>query len=254
MTYCLAMRVDEGLLFLSDTRTNAGVDHVGTYRKLHVFQPDDDRVIVIQSAGNLATTQEVLDRIGHDLTGSGDSLATVGELWEAALYVGRIATDVVERHRASLSRSGASGTATFIIGGQIRSGEPDILLLYPEGNYIRASDDRPFLQIGETKYGKAWLDLAVRSDADLTTAVKVALSSMVSTALSNVSVGPPYDLGIVHRDAHCLRGARIDGDSPYLDRLSEVWTSHLLAAVAALPEVEPGDISLMSTDWSTDPR
>ncbi|MGI9615942.1 MAG: hypothetical protein ACR2QO_23720 [Acidimicrobiales bacterium] len=158
------MRLEEGLLFLSDSRTNAGVDNVSSYRKLHVFRPDDDRVITLQSAGNLATTQEVLDRIGRDLAGSNESLATVDELFEAALYVGRIGTEVADRHRASLGRVGANGTATFILGGQIGDGEPDILLVYPEGSYIRASDDRPFLQIGETKYGKAWLDLAVTAD------------------------------------------------------------------------------------------
>ncbi|MEM9746815.1 MAG: hypothetical protein AAF945_08990 [Actinomycetota bacterium] len=249
MTYCLAMRLDEGLLLLSDTRTNAGVDNVSTYRKLHVFSPDEDRVITLQSAGNLATTQEVLDRIRSDLAGSGESLATVKELFGAALYVGRIAVEVAERHAAPLQRVGADGTATFILGGQIEDGEPDILLVYPEGNYIRASDDRPFLQIGETKYGKAWLDLAVRSDADLRTSAKVALSSMTATALANLSVGPPYDLGLLRRDAFDLQYLRIEGDSPYLDRLSGVWREHALAAVDALPEVEPGDIEIMSSDW-----
>ncbi|MEM9564937.1 MAG: hypothetical protein AAGA93_20105 [Actinomycetota bacterium] len=251
MTYCLAMRLDEGLLFLSDTRTNAGVDHIGTYRKLHVFEPDDDRVIVIQSAGNLATTQEVLDRVGRDLDGSGESLANVGELWEAALYVGRVVNEVVDRHQATLSRSGVSGSATFIVGGQIDDGEPDILLVYPEGNYIRASDDRPYLQIGERKYGKAWLDLAVRADADLDTAAKVALSSMVATSLSNLSVGPPYDLGVVRRDAHRIDCGRIEGDSPFLDRLSQVWTEHLNAAVEALPQVKPADTTLLPPDWTS---
>ena len=112
------------------------------------------------------------------------------------------------------------------------------------------SDDRPFLQIGETKYGKAWLDLAVTADADLTTAAKVALSSMAATALANLSVGPPYDLGLMRRDTFRLDRVRIDGDSPYLDRLSEVWTRQALAAVEALPGIEPGDIEVMSPDWS----
>lgn len=250
MTYCLAMRLDEGLLFLSDTRTNAGVDNVSTYRKLHCFQPGDDRVVVLQSAGNLATTQEVIDRIGRDLDGPGESLATVDGLFEAALYVGRIATEVADRHRSALARVGADGTSTFILGGQVGTDDQDVLLVYPEGNYIRASDDRPFLQIGETKYGKAWLDLAVRSEADLATAAKVALSSMSATALANLSVGPPYDLALLARGSTRLRHLRIDGDSPYLDRLSEVWTEHLMAAIDALPDVEPGDIEVMSPDWS----
>ena len=127
---------------------------------------------------------------------------------------------------------------------------PDILLVYPEGNYIRCSDDRPFLQIGEAKYGKMWLDLAVRADADLATSAKVALSSMAATSLANLSVGPPYDLGLLRRDTFELQHVRIEGDSPFLDRLSDVWRRHALAAVDALPGVEAGDIRVMSSDWS----
>lgn len=245
MTYCLAMRLDGGLLFLSDTRTNAGVDNVGTYRKLHVFCPRDDRTFVLQSAGNLATTQEVLDRIGRDLRAGDESLATVEHLFEAALYVGRLSADIARRHSATL---GPNATATFILGGQVGDEPADILLVYPEGNYIRASDDRPFLQIGETKYGKAWLDLAVRSQADMGTAAKVALSSMSATAIANLSVGPPYDLGIYRSGSHELQHVRIEGDSPYLERLSRTWNEHMHAAVHALPEVEPGDITVMDSD------
>lgn len=234
MTYCLAMRLDDGLLFLSDTRTNAGVDNVSTYRKLHVFRPADDRLFVLQSAGNLATTQEVLDRIERDLAAGSDvNLATVEHLFEAALYVGSLSRAVADRHAAAL---GPNATATFILGGQVGDEAADILLVYPEGNYIRASEERPFLQIGEAKYGKMWLDLAVRAHADLRTAAKIALSSMVATAMANLSVGPPYDLGVKATGSFDLQHVRIDADSPYLTKLSQVWSEHLLAAVAALPE------------------
>jgi putative proteasome-type protease len=245
MTYCLAMRLDEGLLFMSDTRTNAGVDNISTYRKLHVFRPDDDRLFVLQSAGNLATTHELLDRITHDLNGAGDSLGTVNHLYEAALYLGELSTSAAKRHQETL---GANATATFILGGQVRGEPADIVLVYPEGNYIRASDDRPFLQIGETKYGKAWLDLAVRSQADLRTAAKIALSSMISTALANLSVGPPYDLGVYEPDSYHLLHVRMEGDSPYLSRLSATWREHMLAAVDQLPDLEPGDITEFPPD------
>jgi putative proteasome-type protease len=245
MTYCLAMRLDEGLLFMSDTRTNAGVDNVSTYRKLHVFRPDGDRLFVLQSAGNLATTHELLDRITHDLNGAGDSLGTVDHLYEAALYLGELSTSVAKRHQETL---GANATATFILGGQVRGEPADIVLVYPEGNYIRASDDRPFLQIGETKYGKAWLDLAVRSHADLRTAAKIALSSMISTALANLSVGPPYDLGVYEPDSYHLLHVRMEGDAPYLSRLSATWREHMLAAVDQLPDLESGDITEFPPD------
>jgi putative proteasome-type protease len=245
MTYCLAMRLDDGLVFMSDTRTNAGVDNISTYRKLHIFHPSDDRLFTIQSAGNLATTHEVLDRITTDLHGTGDSLATVDHLYEAAIYLGELGARTASRYQATL---GANATATFILGGQVAGAPPDILLVYPEGNYIRASDDRPFLQIGESKYGKAWLDLAVRSQADLRTAAKIALSSMIGTALANLSVGPPYDVGIYERDTYQLLHARIEGDSPYLARLSDTWNSHLLTAVNSLPALEPGDITVLPPD------
>ena len=177
VTYCLSLRLEDGLVFLADTRTNAGVDNVSTYRKLHLFQPAPDRLFVLQSAGNLATTQEVLDRINHDLgdPGATESLATVQHLFEAALYVGRLSQQVAANHRQALGAVGADGTATFLLGGEIRGDEPDILLVYPEGNYIRASDERPFLQIGESKYGKFTLELAVTSGVSLETATKIAL-------------------------------------------------------------------------------
>ncbi|MDH4115856.1 MAG: hypothetical protein OEW30_00510 [Acidimicrobiia bacterium] len=242
MTYCLAMRLEEGLVFLSDSRTNAGVDNVSTYRKLHVFRPGPDRIFVLQSAGNLGTTQEVLDRLARDLLdpNAAISLASAERMFEVALYVGSLTVEVAASHRHTL---GDAAAATFILGGQIAGHDADIFLVYPEGNCVRASEDRPFLQIGETKYGKSLLDLAVRANADLIQAAKIALSSMTSTAMANLSVGPPYDLGIYRNRSFSLDHVRVAGESPYLARLEAVWTKSLLAAVAALPEVEPGDIA-----------
>ncbi len=239
MTYCLAMRLNRGLVFMSDTRTNAGVDDVNTYRKLHTFQLGPDRTFVLQAAGNLATTQEVLDRLQVDLQEPGDheSLATVKRMFEAALYVGRVSRDVVAEHQNALAAVGANGTATFILGGQIAGGEPEIMMVYPEGNYIRPSEERPFLQIGETKYGKFMLEVAVEAHADLTTASKIAISSMMSTARANLSVGPPYDLAIYRNDAFELDQLRLEEDSDLLLRLQELWRKHFLLAVADLPSL-----------------
>ncbi len=230
----MALRLDEGLIFLSDTRTNAGVDNVGNYRKLHVVNPAEDRVFVLQSAGSLATTHEVLDRINADLAAPGDheSLATVSYLHEAAIYVGRLSHETSQRHWPAL---GDSGTATFILGGQIVGERPDVLLLYPEGNYIRVSDERPFLQIGESKYGKFMLELAVHAKVDMDTAIKIALSSMISTAHANLSVGPPYDLGIYRNGSLKVDETRVEADSPYLASLKDVWMAHFLDAVHQLP-------------------
>ena len=239
MTYCLAMRLDEGLVFMSDTRTNAGIDNISAHGKLHIFRPAPDRVFVLQSAGNLATTQEVLDRIQLDLDTPGDheSLLTVSRLFEAALYVGRLGREVSQRHWQALSAIGADGTATFILGGQIEGTAADILLIYPEGNYIRASDDRPFLQIGETKYGKFMLEIAVDAEAGLIPATKIALGSMMSTARANLSVGPPYDLAVYQNNSLHIDQFRITEDSALLRSLEGLWQKHILAAVAELPGV-----------------
>jgi putative proteasome-type protease len=251
MTYCLALRLDEGLVFLADTLTNAGVDNVGSYRKLHVLRPADDRVFVLESAGSLATTQEVLDRIHRDLEQPGDheNLATVDQLFEAALYIGRLGREVAEEHREALAASGADGTATFILGGQVGDAAPDILLVYPEGNYIRASDERPFLQIGESKYGKFMLELAVEAHVDLSQATKIALGSMMSTARANLSVGPPYDLAILRTDGlRQLDEFRVAAESPLLARLRDVWERNLMRAVEELPPIARGDLERVTTD------
>jgi putative proteasome-type protease len=230
------MRLSEGLLFMSDTRTNAGVDNVSTYRKLHVRQPSPDRLFVLQSAGSLATTHQVLDRIDADLAGgASESLATVDHLFEAALYVGRLSREIAAEHRDALRAVGADGTATFILGGQVAGGSPDIVLVYPEGNYIRASDDVPFLQIGEAKYGKFFLELAVRAHVGMASAGRIALSSMISTARANLSVGPPYDVGLYLNDTFELEQLRIEPDSEYVDELEAAWAEIMTDAIDRLP-------------------
>jgi putative proteasome-type protease len=252
MTYCLALRLDDGLVFLADTRTNAGLDDVSTYRKLHVLRPAPDRAFVLESAGNLATTQEVLDRIRADLAGDGESLASVAYLHEAALYVGRLGREVAARHNDALAAAGADGTATFILGGRIAGGPADILLVYPEGNYIRASDERPFLQIGESKYGKFMLELAVSRDVDLVTAVKIGLGSMMSTARANLSVGPPYDVAICRLDSLDVHEYRVAADSPLLARLRQVWERHLMEAIDDLPSISREDLTRPPRDGDGD--
>lgn len=238
------MRLDDGLVFLSDTRTNAGVDNVSTYRKLFVFHPRPDSTVVVQSAGNLGTTQEVLDRLRRDLADpeAVESLRAADHLFEAALYLGRRNVEVATAHRPTL---GADGASTFILGGQIGDAPPDLYLVYPEGNYISASEDRPFLQIGEAKYGKFLMELATEAGLGLVGAAKVALSSMISTARANLSVGPPYDLGVYRPGSHRVDHIRIEADSPFLARLEEVWARNLARALEELPEVEPGDVELL---------
>ena len=184
-------------MFLSDTRTNAGVDNVSTYRKLHVLRPRRTGCFVLESAGNLATTQEVLDRIAADLDADDAREPRHGRATSSRRRCtsGGSAARWRPRHREALP---AAPTARRRSSSAARSATraPDILLVYPEGNYIRASDDRPFLQIGESKYGKFMLELAVAPHVDLVTATKIALGSMMSTARANPRSARPYDAGV----------------------------------------------------------
>jgi putative proteasome-type protease len=181
----------------------------------------------------------VLSRIDRDLTdpSARQSLATAQQLFEAALYVGRLNKEVYAEHAPTV---GSGAAATFILGGQIRGERPNILLVYPEGNYIRVSDTVPFLQIGETKYGKFLLELAVRAHVDLQAAAKIALGSMLSTAHANLAVGPPYDAGLYRNGSFEVRELRIEADNAYLRELNEVWIDHLLDSIAQLPPIPSG--------------
>src|SRR5262249_7498736 len=145
-------------------------------------------------------------------------------------------SEVVSAHSDGFGPA-VDATASFILGGQIGAAPPDILLIYPEGNYVRASDERPFLQIGELKYGKFILDLAVRSHVDIETATKIALGSMLSTAPANLSAGPPYDAGVYRPGAMLVEQFRVEADSPLIERLRDVWEHHIRALVADLPAI-----------------
>ena len=196
----------------------------------------------IEAAGSLATTQEVLDRVRRDLSNdSVESLATVDHLFEAALYLGRLNREVSSEHREALAASGADGTATFILGGQVGSEPADILLVYPEGNYIRASDDRPFLQIGESKYGKFMLDLAIQAKVSIDVATSIAMGSMMSATASNLSVGPPYDGCVYLNGSFDPIEFRIESDSPLLEKLGKAWQDQMHEAVAVIRQISQDD-------------
>ena len=240
MTYCLAIKLDAGLVFAADTRTNAGVDYVTAYRKMHVFTPREDRLLVLLSAGNLAITQELLDTLDRDLRDDGQSsLAHGRHLFEVAQYVGNLSVTVQERHRAALSASGISGEVSLILGGQIRGAEPEIFLIYPQGNYIHASRQTPYLQIGESKYGKPMLDRVLHADTALNDAARLSLVSLDATMRSNLTVGPPFDLAIYERDALTLsRQERIQLDSRFYEDFRAAWQRGIEAAFRGLPPFE----------------
>ena len=239
MTYCVGLSLEDGLVFASDSRTNAGVDYVTTYSKMHVFNPSPDRLFVILSAGNLATTQEVINHIQRDLDypGGGPNLANVRYLFEAAEYVGAVSLAVQKEHSGALSQSGVSGETTLLVGGQIAGQPHGLMLIYPQGNYITSSPETPYLQIGESKYGKPALDRIVHPGLSLNQGARLALVSLDATTRSNITVGPPFELATYEKDSLTLGcRCRFDADDSYLIRVREAWNNGIQEAFQNLPK------------------
>jgi putative proteasome-type protease len=240
MTYCVAMRLDRGLVFAADTRTNAGVDNIAQYRKLHFWRQPGDRVIVLLSAGNLAVTQSVVSNLNEQLAATeatGATLFTVPSMFRAARLVGDAVRDVRRIDGDALEMTKAGFSASFILGGQIGTERPRLYQIYSEGNFIEATDDTPFLQIGEHKYGKPILDRVARPDMRLGEAAKLLLLSFESTLRSNLSVGMPIDILLYERDSlDVRRERRISQDDEYFRALSRSWSDALRAAFRDIEE------------------
>jgi putative proteasome-type protease len=238
MTYCVAMLLDTGLVFLSDSRTSAGVDQISTFRKTSVFQKPGERVLVLQSAGNLAVTQAVTSLLQERIDAPDEaSLLTCANLFEAARLVGEALREVHRRDAAALKEFGVEFNASVILGGQIRGEVPRLFSLYAAGNFIEATPETTYFQIGESKYGKPILDRVVRRSSSLSEGAKCALVSMDSTIRSNLAVGLPLDLVMVKRDQFAVaRHASIDADNGYFRNLRSLWSEALREAFARLPE------------------
>lgn len=237
MTYCVAMRLDAGLVFLSDSRTNAGVDHINTFRKMHVFARPGERVLVLMTAGNLSISQSVVNTLCEKLAAEGANLHTVGNLFEAAKHVGDCLREVHAHDAAALEKFGLDFAASLILGGQIRGEEPRLFTLYAAGNFIEATRETPYFQIGESKYGKPIIDRVINPATSLDEAAKCALISMDSTIRSNLSVDLPLDLAIYARDALQLRQhVQITHDTAYYGLIRRQWGEHLRQGFAALPD------------------
>lgn len=239
MTYCVGMRLNAGLVFMSDTRTNAGLDNIATARKMHTWEVPGDRVITLMTAGNLATTQSVIGLLEERTKSPGDRVPSILQspsMFQIAREVGATLRDVIESNSGSGLESSAFG-ATMIMGGQIKGGPPRLFLIYPEGNFIEASDDNPFFQIGETKYGKPILVRAFDPALTFENAIKLLLVSFDSTIKSNLSVGLPIDY--VTYGANSLRfgdQGRILRSDPYYQEVSNGWGEALQTAFAQLPD------------------
>jgi len=243
MTYCLAIALDKGLVFASDSRTHAGVDNINTYRKMHSFIWEKDRLLVLLSAGNLATTQAVVRRLEAEAKNDkheGVTLKNANSISEAAEYVGRISREIQNYQQGLVKQQSSFNVgASFIFGGQIQGSTPELYQIYPEGNFIGASPEHPFLQIGETKYGKPILDRIVKSNTSLEDAARAALVSLDSTIRSNLSVGPPIDLLIYEKDSLCNETQiNLKLNHPYLAGLRKQWNTGLRRVFDELPRFD----------------
>ncbi len=238
MTYCVGLYLKEGLVLLSDTRTNAGVDNISTFSKMHIFQIADERYMTLLSSGNLAVTQAVVNLLheGVDFGDRIETLHTVPTMFRAAQLIGEAVRRVWRIDGEALQQQNISFDVSILLGGQIRGANMRLFQIYSAGNFIEATPDTPFLQVGEHKYGKPILDRAVQFDIDLYDGVKLALISMDSTLRSNLTVGMPIDLMVYRRDGMEPEiRRRITETDEYFRMIRDRWSEALRDAHRAIP-------------------
>jgi putative proteasome-type protease len=242
MTYCVGILVREGMVMIADTRTNAGLDNIATFRKLHLVEKPGERAIAMATAGNLAVSQSVVSMVSEGLvnpeTGETETLQNVTSMFKAAQLVGRAIREVhrVDGIMQEQQQSQGPFDVSMLLGGQIAGDRMRLFMIYSAGNFIEATSDTPYLQVGEHKYGKPILDRSVTDKTELYDALKLGLISMDSTIRSNLGVGLPIDLVVVRRDeVKAELTYRIDGSEPYFHDLRERWSSALRAAYLAIP-------------------
>jgi len=232
MTYCCGILVRDGLVMMADTRTNAGLDNISTFRKLHIFKDPGERIMAIATAGNLAITQSVISTLNEGLenpeTGERETLMNAPTMFQAAQRIGRAIRSVHALEGSALRAEDISFDVSFLFGGQIKGARMRLFMIYTAGNFIECTTDTPYLQIGEHKYGKPILDRVVKPTTSLSDAQKAVLLSMDSTLRSNLSVGMPLDLAVIDRDAcKVTQKRRIEAGDPAFRAMSEAWSNAL---------------------------
>lgn len=243
MTYCVAVRVDQGLVMLSDTRTNAGMDNIARFRKSFTYHVPGDRAITLLCSGNLSITQGVKATLSKAIKESTldpaiETILNCDTMHRVAQIVGDAMQKMQQRYRENIEMGGSGASASIMIAGQRRGGKPRLYLVYSAGNFIEATEDTPFFQIGEHKYGKPILDRIIKRETSLEDATKAVLVSMDSTLRSNLSVGMPLDLTVIERDAYDFRvRTRIEADNEEFARISQSWGAALHAGFRDLPNV-----------------
>ncbi|HEY9641384.1 MAG TPA: proteasome-type protease [Coleofasciculaceae cyanobacterium] len=240
MTYCLGIITRHGLFLAADSRTNAGVDYISTYQKLFDFSEPGQRVILLATSGNLSITQAVLNALNQDLKlKEGENLHTLATLYDTAQYVGSKIRQIQSQERPWLEKDRIDYHCTFLLGGQVQGEAPGLFMIYSQGNFIQATPETPFLQIGETKYGKPILDRTLTYDTSLEEAAKCGLLSIDSTMKSNISVGPPIDLVMYETDSFLLRHQlKLRLGDPYLAKMRQLWEISLRQAFERMPNIE----------------
>jgi putative proteasome-type protease len=241
MIYCVAMNLDAGMVFASDSRTNAGVDNISRFEKIRVFCIPGDRLIVALSAGNLSITQNALNQVDRQTREAPEqpTLNSVNSLYDAAKIIGDALRETRENEGENLRKNNIDDSASFIVGGQIKGEAPRLFYIYAEGNFIEASGDAPFFQSGEIKYGKPVIDRVIKRELSMTDAVKLTLVSFDSTMRSNISVGLPIDLLVYSIDSLNADGRhRIDETDDYFRDLGLRWNEGLKQTFASIPAPE----------------
>jgi putative proteasome-type protease len=241
MTYCVGIRLDAGIVFLSDSRTNAGVDQVRTFRKTHRFERPGERIVVVQTAGNLALSQAVLSvlRTGFQAGAPGATLWNAKTMFDAATVAGEAVRSVYARDSAAMQSFGVEFNLNLIVGGQIRGEAPRLFNVYNVGNFIESTAETPYFQLGEAKYGKPILDRVITAGLSLHEAAKCALVSMDSTMKSNLSVGLPLDLVCYRADSFAIDQHKlIDEQDAYFSSIRSSWGQQLRKVFDELPNPE----------------
>src|SRR6516164_3332927 len=240
MTYCCGILVRDGLVMIADTRTNAGLDNVSTFRKLHVYTKAGERILALASSGNLSLSQSVrstlIEGVENPETGELETLMNAPTMFQAAQRIARVVRSIQNAEGKAVEAAAIDHDVAFLFGGQIQGERPRLFMIYSAGNFIECTTDTPYLQIGEHKYGKPVLDRAITHDTDLYDALKIGLISVDSTMRSNLSVGMPLDLLVVRRDTCVAELAyRIEPGEPYFQDLRQRWSAALRAAHLAIP-------------------
>ncbi|MXU64336.1 proteasome-type protease [Oceanomicrobium pacificus] len=242
MTYAVGMRLNRGLVFMSDTRTNAGVDNISTFGKMFSWNVPGDRTMTLLTAGNLATTQACVSMLAERTKAPAERAPSILEaptMFQAARIIAQTLKEVIDENAATGQRADSAFHATLVFGGQIKGGPSRLFLIYPEGNFIEVGLETPFFQIGETKYGRPILVRAFDPDMSVAQAVKLLLVSFDSTIKANLSVGAPLDLMVYEEDSlsegHRMR---FEADDPYLATISATWGDALKSALDQLPDLE----------------